>query len=88
MLGMSMKGILNAEDVFGTIEHEIRKVIIENGGSISHHHGVGKLRKDFIKDTLSQSSIELIKNIKKIQDPQNIFGIKNNVFADEIPPQI
>ena len=82
MLGMSVKGIPHAEDVFGTIEHEIRKVIMENGGSISHHHGVGKLRKDFMADTLSQSSIDLIKNIKKVQDPKNIFGIGNNVFAD------
>jgi len=55
---------------------------MENGGSISHHHGVGKLRKDFMADTLSQSSIDLIKNIKKVQDPKNIFGIGNNVFAD------
>ena len=82
MLGMSVKGISHAEDVFGSIEHEIRKVIMENGGSISHHHGVGKLRKDFMADTLSQSSIDLIKNIKKVQDPKNIFGIGNNVFAD------
>ena len=82
MLGMSVKGISNAEDIFGSIEHEIRKVIMENGGSISHHHGVGKLRKDFMGKTLSQSSIDLIKNIKKVHDPKNIFGIRNNVFAD------
>jgi alkyldihydroxyacetonephosphate synthase len=82
MLGMSVKGIPNPEDIFGSIEHEIRKVIMENGGSISHHHGVGKLRKDFMGKTLSQSSIDLIKNIKKVHDPKNIFGIRNNVFAD------
>ncbi|MBL7029816.1 MAG: FAD-binding oxidoreductase [Candidatus Marinimicrobia bacterium] len=82
MLGMSIKGVPHAEDVFGSIEHEIRKVIMENGGSISHHHGVGKLRKDFMSNTLSQSSINLIKNIKKVHDPKNIFGIRNNVFSD------
>jgi|TARA_B100001964_G_scaffold58438_1_gene66244 alkyldihydroxyacetonephosphate synthase len=82
MLGMSVKGIPHAEDIFGSIEHEIRKVIMENGGSISHHHGVGKLRKDFMTNTLSQSSIDLIKDIKEVHDPKNIFGIRNNVFAD------
>ncbi len=82
MLGMSVKGVPQAEDVFGSIEHELRKVIMENGGSISHHHGVGKLRKDFMADTLSQSSIDLIKNIKTVHDPKNIFGIRNNVFSD------
>lgn len=82
MLGMSVKGIPAAEDLFGKIEHSIRKVIMENGGSISHHHGVGKLRKDFMAETLSESSINLIKKVKEAHDPENIFGIRNNVFAD------
>ncbi len=82
MFGMYIKGIKNAEDVFGRIEHQIRQSIMDNGGSISHHHGVGKLRKDFMQSTLSGSSIEMIKKIKQSLDPNNIFGIKNNVFAD------
>lgn len=82
MFGMYIKGIKNAEDIFGGIEHQIRQSIMDNGGSISHHHGVGKLRKDFMQGTLSGSSIEMIKKIKESLDPNNIFGIKNNVFAD------
>ncbi len=81
-IAMSFKGIEKPEEVFGEIEHELRKTIIENGGSISHHHGVGKLRKDFIPNTLSKGSIDLIKDIKSSQDPKNIFGIKNNIFSD------
>ena len=83
MLGISVKGVPNAEDLFGKIEHAIRKVIVEGGGSISHHHGVGKIRKDFVADTLSDSSIEVIKDLKKAHDPANIFGIRNGVFANE-----
>lgn len=82
MFGMYIKGIDNAEELFGNIEHQIRQSIMDNGGSISHHHGVGKLRKDFIKYTLSDSSINVIKDMKTSLDPKNIFGIKNNVFAD------
>jgi alkyldihydroxyacetonephosphate synthase len=82
MFGLYIKGIDNAEILFGEIEHKIRQSIMDNGGSISHHHGVGKLRKDFMKDTLSDSSIDMIKNVKDSIDPNNIFGIKNNVFAD------
>jgi len=77
---MSFKGIKNPEKVFGEIEHEIRKTIINNGGSISHHHGVGKLRSDFIIETISKGSVNLIKGMKKSQDPTNVFGIGNNVF--------
>ena len=82
MLGMSVENVPNAEDLFGEIEHAIRRAIMDNGGSISHHHGVGKIRKDFLKDTLSDSSVELIKDLKKAHDPSNIFGIRNGVFAD------
>ncbi len=57
--------------------------IIENGGSISHHHGVGKLRKDFIPDTISKGSIDLIKDMKSSRDPKNIFGVRNNIFSDQ-----
>ena len=81
-IAISFKGVKNAEKIFGEIEHELRKTIIQNGGSVSHHHGVGKLRKDFMSNTVSEGSISLIKDIKSSQDPTNIFGIANNVFSD------
>ena len=82
MLGMSVKDVENAADLFSSIEHSIREAIMANGGSISHHHGVGKLRKDFMQDTISPASIDLLKQVKRSHDPKNIFGIQNNVFTD------
>lgn len=82
MLGMSVKGIPGAEDIFGEIEHAIRKAIMDKGGSISHHHGVGKLRKDFMPETLSETSMELIRDMKESHDPNNVFGIRNGIFAE------
>ena len=81
-IAMSFKGIKDPEKVFGEIEHELRKTIIENGGSISHHHGVGKLRKDFLPSMISEGSMELVKGLKNSQDPTNVFGVANNVFSD------
>ena len=81
-IAMSFKGIEKPEEVFSEIEHELRKTIIENGGSISHHHGVGKLRKDFMPDMISEGSIQLVQDMKKSQDPTNVFGVSNNVFSD------
>ena len=82
MFGFCAKGLDDPEKAFSDIEHSLRQVIIDNGGSISHHHGVGKIRKDFMKDTLSPSSIELLKDIKRSADPKNVFGIRNNVLAE------
>ena len=78
-MGINVRGIKNPEKVFGDIEHKIRECFIKNGGSISHHHGVGKLRKDFMPETISAGSIDVIQGIKKSQDPDNIFGITNNI---------
>ncbi len=80
--GFSAKGVAHPDRVFGEIEHELRRTIIEQGGSISHHHGVGKLRKDFMEDTISPTTAELLKQVKQAHDPQNIFGIRNNIFAE------
>ena len=81
-IAMCYDGVENPEDVFTKIEHIMRENFIENGGSISHHHGVGKLRKDFMSNTISEGSVEMIKGIKKNQDPHNIFGVNNNIVMD------
>lgn len=79
--GFCAKGVENPDEVFGAIEHALRETILEAGGSVSHHHGIGKLRKDFVGNTLSDSSIRLISELKQAHDPNNVFGIRNNVFA-------
>ena len=78
-IAMCYDGVENPEDVFTQIEYSMRENFIKNGGSISHHHGVGKLRKDFMKETISDGSVSLIQGIKKDQDPKNIFGVNNNI---------
>jgi len=49
------------------------------GGSISHHHGVGKIRKPFMPRTLPQMAIDWQIDIKNSIDPKNIFAINNTV---------
>ncbi|MCB0017595.1 MAG: hypothetical protein KDE09_07380, partial [Anaerolineales bacterium] len=80
--GFSTLGVEHPDEIFAKIEKSLRQTILDAGGSISHHHGVGKLRSDFMEQTLSDASIEMIKSIKQANDPKNIFGIRNNVFAE------
>lgn len=80
--GFSAKGADAPDKIFAQIEHAMRETIMAHGGSISHHHGVGKLRRDFLPQTLSPASVELLQDIKQSADPQNIFGIANNVIAE------
>ena len=86
--GFSTMGVENPDEIFSEIEHSLREAIMAAGGSISHHHGVGKIRKDFMKHAISPAATQLIKDIKKANDPQNIFGIRNNVFAESTEPEL
>ncbi len=82
MYGLYTKGVARPEVVFGEIEKSLRETILAHGGSISHHHGVGKLRARFVNQTMSEPAIELLKGVKQSCDPTNVFGIRNNVFAE------
>lgn len=75
------KGVEHPTEVFSQIYTELRKRVMEHGGSISHHHGVGKIRKEFMKSFLSPASIQLLKKLKEANDPLNTFGIRNNLFG-------
>jgi alkyldihydroxyacetonephosphate synthase len=81
-LGIYTKGVKDPDHKVSAVEHALRQTIIENGGSISHHHGVGKIRSKFMNKTISPASIELLRQVKQSIDPNNIFGIRNNVFND------
>ncbi len=70
-------GIKNPAEQFAVLEHSARETILEHGGSISHHHGIGKLRAGFVKDVKSSAGLEWIKGAKAHLDPENIFGIGN-----------
>lgn len=82
--GFSHKGLENPVEKFTYVEHSAREEILECGGSISHHHGVGKHRKDFIERAIQPLGIQTLRGIKHTLDPKNIFAA-NNIF--ELDPE-
>ena len=66
-------------DHYEVVEDAARDEVMLCGGCISHHHGVGKIRKKFIERTLPPMAIDWQKKIKEIVDPQNIFAINNTI---------
>jgi len=53
------------------------------GGCISHHHGVGKIRKKFMERTVSTNAIEWQQTLKEKIDPTNIFAINNTIARSD-----
>ncbi|XP_055858638.1 alkyldihydroxyacetonephosphate synthase [Episyrphus balteatus] len=70
-------GIHNPVETYEAIENSARDEILSSGGSLSHHHGVGKIRKKWYKETVSDIGFSLYEAAKKQLDPKNIFAAGN-----------
>ena len=79
-MGFSGVGLEHPDEVYHQIEQRLRQVILDNGGSLSHHHGVGKIRQKFLPQIQTEGSIELLRQVKKAVDPKNTFAVRNGVF--------
>jgi len=70
-------------DIYEDVEHRSREACFQYGGSISHHHGVGKLRKRFMSKTTTGVNSTILEGIKNTLDPKNIFAANNTIYKSE-----
>jgi alkyldihydroxyacetonephosphate synthase len=84
-----MKGVDDPAHVYAEIERAARDEVLRSGGSLSHHHGIGKLRRRFLPRVLSAGALEWSRQLKASVDPSNVFGAGNQAFGNgeaEPPP--
>jgi alkyldihydroxyacetonephosphate synthase len=74
---MNYKGIKDPVKAYLEVEQEAREEMLRLGGSISHHHGVGKLRAQFLDQCITPAHARTLKAIKGELDPKNIFAAGN-----------
>ena len=59
------------------------KLVYSLGGTISGEHGIGLIQKPYMQTMFGEAAIELMRNIKRAFDPNNIlnpgkiFDLKN-----------
>lgn len=75
--GFYYKGVENPTHVYHEIEDVAREEILKCGGSLSHHHGIGKIRQKFLPNITSGASLKWKDKLKETLDPENIFGCNN-----------
>lgn len=75
--GFYYKGIPNPQEIYLELENIARDEILNSGGSLSHHHGVGKLRRAFLPRIMSETALQWKRDLKKGLDPTNVFGAGN-----------
>lgn len=71
------KGVERPVRLFAELERCARDEILRSGGSLSHHHGVGKLRTSFLPRIMSPTALAWSAELKRAVDPTNVFGIAN-----------
>ena len=73
----SIEGVLHPTEAYAAIERAAREEVLDQGGSLSHHHGIGKLRQSLLADALPPVALTLRRQLKAAFDPHNVFGVQN-----------
>jgi len=71
------RGVEHASEVYAELERGAREEILRSGGSLSHHHGVGKLRQRFLPAIFSPTALAWREGLKRAVDPDDVFGCAN-----------
>ncbi|HXI21218.1 MAG TPA: FAD-binding oxidoreductase, partial [Gemmatimonadales bacterium] len=82
-LAFHHEGVERPSEVFAELERCARDEILRSGGSLSHHHGVGKLRRRFLPRVMSPAALAWSAEVKHAVDPGNLFGIANQALGTE-----
>ncbi|HUI40713.1 MAG TPA: FAD-binding oxidoreductase [Terriglobia bacterium] len=75
--GFYFKGVANPSRLYHELENIAREEILRSGGSLSHHHGIGKIRREFLPAIMSPAALEWKRALKRSLDPANVFGAGN-----------
>lgn len=59
---------------FRSIASDIADLVKEYRGSLSGEHGDGRLRGEFLQRMIGEKNYEVIRQIKSIWDPENVFN--------------
>lgn len=76
---LHLRPVLNLKDpkdveLFHTVALETAHIVKKYKGSLSGEHGDGRLRGEFIPIMIGEKNYQLLKDLKKAWDPENIFN--------------
>ena len=67
---------------YDVVKQAIQQAFIDNGGTLSHHHGVGVEMSAWMEQDISSGGVSLIKGLFDTADPQHILN-PGKVLAGE-----
>ncbi|MFZ8854819.1 MAG: FAD-binding oxidoreductase [Thermofilaceae archaeon] len=60
-----------SEEVYWRMWREAMRTLLEEGATISHHHGIGLLRREWVGEELG-AALEYLRKVKKVLDPMGV----------------
>lgn len=76
-------GKFENREEFVTFQRGIIESIEANGGTLSHHHGVGRMMGPYMEKHLGKGQMDTLKALKKHFDPHNIMNPGGTLGLDE-----
>lgn len=76
-IGFHYKECEEPLDAFRKIEHDARVAILDAGGALSHHHGIGKIRAPYLERVQSKEARDWSEKIQASLDPAGVFRSGN-----------
>ena len=68
--------------LYADMEHFIKRRMLQLGGSLSHHHGIGQLRAAMLREGASKPLIDVSNAVKRAFDPHNVFCASNALIEN------
>ena len=65
---------MNRLDEYRPFQKGIIDAIAQNGGSLSHHHGVGRMIGPWMEKHLGKEQMDVLRTLKKHFDPHDIMN--------------
>ena len=60
--------------VWGAVKHRVGDAIVAAGGTITHHHAVGRDHAPWLVDEIGETGIRILRAVKRELDPQGIMN--------------
>jgi alkyldihydroxyacetonephosphate synthase len=86
-LALYTKGVADPILTYAELEEAARDEILACGGSLSHHHGVGKLRAQFLNRVQTPAMNAFNRGLKAALDPRDVFACRNQGLLGGGNPQ-
>ncbi|MEA2041680.1 MAG: FAD-binding oxidoreductase [Bacteroidota bacterium] len=77
--------IIKEDDIeaYRNFQKGLIDTIQKSGGSLSHHHGVGRMISKWMPEHLGENQIEILRSLKKHFDPNNIMNPGNQLIPEK-----